>query len=248
MRLVRLLLCTLIVSIAVSTFVYGQARVRHAMVKESRKAEEPRHVDLGVHPSDRAPKSVTLAVVYSLILPGMGNLYADNFSTGKYYLVAETGLWLTYAGFRSHGQWLRQDARTFAAQHSDAVFNGKDDQFDVNIGNFNSLEDFNEAKLRNRQYDQLYNLSPAYGWRWDNDANRLAYKDTRIRSDEAFRNSQFVIGALVLNRIIAAISAARAVADYNSLAGSAGAWRLDARVLGGTLAAHGIELTLSKEF
>ena len=34
-------------------------------------------------------KAVGLAVVYSLVLPGMGELYADGFSSGKYFLIAE---------------------------------------------------------------------------------------------------------------------------------------------------------------
>jgi len=248
MRLVRLLSCTLLACMAISVFVNGQVRVRQSLLKESREAQGLQQADLSLQSPDRAPKSVALAIAYSLILPGMGSLYADNFSTGRYFLVAEAGFWLTYAGFRAHGDWLRHDAKTYAAQHSSAVFDGKDEQFDVNIGNFNSLEAYNQAKLRNGEYDQLYELSGASAWNWDSDANRLAYKDLRIRSDEAFRNSQFVIGALVVNRIIAAISAATAVAEYNRAGHSSGAWQLDARVLGGTLAAHGIELRLRKAF
>ncbi len=39
-------------------------------------------------------KSVGLAAIYSLLLPGMGELYAEGFSSGKYFLIAEGVLWL----------------------------------------------------------------------------------------------------------------------------------------------------------
>jgi hypothetical protein len=34
-------------------------------------------------------KSAGLAALYSLVLPGMGELYAEGFSSGKYFLLAE---------------------------------------------------------------------------------------------------------------------------------------------------------------
>jgi hypothetical protein len=205
-------------------------------------------IDLHLGQSPKSEKSTLLAIVYSLILPGMGDLYADNFSTGKYFVISETGLWLTYAGFRLHGHWLREDARTFASQHSGASFDGKSDQFDVNIGNFNSLDEFNQAKLRNREFDLLYETGRAFAWQWDSDANRVTFKDRRIRSDEVLRNSQFVLGALVLNRIIAAISAARSVTAHNRSVLLGDSWRLDARAIGSMGDAPGIELRLTKIF
>ena len=48
--------------------------------------------DLDVSPAPESKKSVMLAVVASLIVPGMGELYAGSFETGKYYLIAEGGL------------------------------------------------------------------------------------------------------------------------------------------------------------
>lgn len=193
-------------------------------------------------------KSVTLAVVYSLLLPGMGELYAENFSSGKYFLITDAGLWLGYGGFRYYGQWLRTDARSYATQYAGANFDGKDEAFEVNMGNFNSLEEYNEAKLRNREFDKLYDAQSTYAWQWESDASRLQFKDQRIRSDEVFQSSRFVIGALVLNRIISAFSAGRAAAAYNRNLKGESAWRLGADVAGGILNPHGLELKISRTF
>ncbi|HAL55990.1 MAG: hypothetical protein UX72_C0010G0003 [Parcubacteria group bacterium GW2011_GWA2_47_10] len=205
-------------------------------------------IKLDIESPTRSSKSVLLAVVSSLILPGMGELYADNFSTGKYSLMVEAGLWLTYGGFQAHGQWLREDARSFALQHGNAFLDGKDSQFEVNLGNFTTVEEYNEAKLRNRQYELMYDPNSSFAWRWDNDGNRLTFKNQRIRSDEVLQNSKFVLGALVLNRIISAFSAGRSAAAYNRSLSSQGAWRLDTHVLGGRQFGNGIELRVTRDF
>lgn len=193
-------------------------------------------------------KSVWAAIGYSLIVPGLGNLYADDFRTGRYYLGADVALWMTYGGVRAYGRWLKQDALTFASEHSGANFEAKGDQFAVDLGNFTNVYDYNDAKLRNRQFDLLYDPNSSFAWQWSSDDERLHYKDLRIRGDAILRNSQFVIGALVLNRIIAAVSAARAVSVYNRSVQAVGAWRLKADVKGGVLTAGNVELTLSREF
>jgi hypothetical protein len=196
----------------------------------------------------RSSKSVALAIAYSLILPGLGDLYAENFATGKYFMGADAGLWLTYGGIRLYGQWLKEDAKTLAVQGASANFDGKDAKFEVNLGNFSDILSYNDAKLRNREYEMLYDPKSNFAWQWNSDADRLHYKDLRNRGEGAMRNSQFVLGALILNRLVAAISAARSASAYNRSLQMLGSWRLNARVPGGMLAAEGIELTFSKEF
>jgi hypothetical protein len=63
-------------------------------------------------------KSVPLATLYSLLLPGMGELYLDRYDIGKYFTMAEGGLWLTWGAFQMNGVWVRDDARRFAMQHA----------------------------------------------------------------------------------------------------------------------------------
>jgi hypothetical protein len=193
-------------------------------------------------------KSVLIAIGYSLLIPGLGDMYADNFRTGRYYMGADAALWMTYGGFRVYGNWLKQDAKTYAAENAAVNLNSKNDQFAVDLGNFNNVYDYNDAKLRNRQFDLMYDPNSAFSWQWRSEDDRLHYKDMRIRGDAVLRNSQFVIGVLVMNRLIAAISAVRSVSAYNRSVQSLGAWRLKADVTGGVLSAQNMELTLSREF
>ncbi len=189
-----------------------------------------------------------MAIAYSLVLPGLGDLYAGNSQTGKYFLASDVGLWVTYGAFRTYGSWEKQDAQTFAVERGGANFNGKGDQFAVDIGNYLSVYDYDAAKLRSRETNLLYDPNSSFSWQWTSDADRAHYKDLKIRGEAAIRNSQFVVGALVVNRIVAAISAVRSVSLYNRNLPALGAWRLRADVAGGVLATQKVELTLSRDF
>ncbi|MBM4168206.1 MAG: hypothetical protein FJ215_03495 [Ignavibacteria bacterium] len=162
-------------------------------------------------------KSVLMAVALSLVLPGMGELYAGKFESGKYHLYAEGGIWLGYAGMKSYSDWIRTDARTFAVEHASAQFGGKNAQFEVDLGDFNSTREYNEEMLKRRNVRALYE-HPSYTWEWDSDLNRQRFRDLRIKSDRLSEHATFLIGAAVLNRVISAFSAGRAAARQNSTA------------------------------
>ncbi len=159
-------------------------------------------------------KSVARATIYSLIVPGMGELYADNFSTGKYLLGSEITLWLTVYGFHSYGNWIRNDAESFAAVHANTDWSGKDDQFFVNVGNFNSWQEYNEKKMRDRDIGAIY-TDDAYSWNWESDEKRREFRDMRVRSDQMLNAVKFVGAAIVANHIISAIIAGNSASRYN---------------------------------
>lgn len=189
-------------------------------------------------------KSVLLAAGLSLILPGMGELYADNFGTGKYFLIADGVLWLTYAGLSVSSTWVQGDADLYVTQHAGAALSGKGEQFRVDVGNYMTVYEYNEAKLRAREYANVYDPVQFY-WSWDSDPNRNAYRDLRISSDRLERNATFVLGALVVNRLISAFVAGRSAASYNKGLRESRSWNLGARVVGGIINPHGIELKLT---
>lgn len=160
-------------------------------------------------------KSVFAAVAMSLILPGTGEWYVGNVSAARIHLFAEGGIWISYTVFRLRSTWLRNDAHTFARTHAGATFEGTDEDYDVNIGNYMSVNDYNEAKLRSREYDLVY-TEPRYAWQWDTDANRQAFKSNRIKSSEAKNNAKFVVAFAVVNRLISAFRAGRMASAYNA--------------------------------
>lgn len=160
-------------------------------------------------------KSVLLAVGLSLILPGAGEYYAGRTDYAVYPMAAEGALWLTYAGMNTIGSEVKNDARSYAQIHSGARFDGKEDQFEVNIGNFTSWAEYNNQKMRNREVHLLYPDLPEYKWEWDSDANRQSFKDQRVQGDQVLLNAKYVLSVMALNRVVSAFMAGRAASAYN---------------------------------
>ena len=195
-------------------------------------------------------KSVGLAALYSLLIPGMGELYTGAFgSSGKYFLAAEGVLWLTWGSFDVYGNSLRDDSRAFAQVYSGMDPTGKDDQFFVDLGNFMNTADYNNKKLRDRDANKLYDPAAGYAWQWDSEASRATFRDKRVASDNMYNNKKFVVAAVIINHVASAINAARSAIAHNKEVDSAlGDLQFGARVMGGWEQAHGIMVTVTKAF
>jgi hypothetical protein len=167
------------------------------------------------NPAMPKKKSQGSAVLFSLLLPGMGEWYAEDLGSGRYSLIAEATLWLTYVSFQQYGTWFQNDARLYASAHAGASLGGKDDQFFVNVGNFSNVYDYNDKKLRDRNISGIYDPAAGYFWSWDNDADRQRFRSLRISGAKIFDNSRFVIGAILVNHIVSALNAARLVRNFN---------------------------------
>jgi hypothetical protein len=161
-------------------------------------------------------KSGFLGVLFSALLPGMGELYAGRFDRGKYPLIVEGALWVGLIGINAYGNWTETDARSFAAVHAGVNGAGKDDDYFVNIENYRDLYEYNNQRLAERRLNDVYPDSPEYYWEWDSEANRTSYKDQRIKADELHNGVTFFALGLVANRIWSAIQAAVLVGDHNS--------------------------------
>jgi len=201
---------------------------------------------------DAAPegrKAPGLAAVYSLAVPGMGELYAGDFSSGKYFLISEGVLWLTYAAFEVYGNDVRADARLYAVSYAGVNPAGKSDQFYVDVGNFLSTADYNDKKLRDRTPALVYDPAAGYGWQWGSDAERSTFRSLRVHSENMFNNKKFVGAAILVNHVASAINAARAAIAHNAaLKDLLGDLTVSASFGGGRAAPDGFAITLSRGF
>jgi len=161
-------------------------------------------------------KSVGLGIVYSLLLPGMGELYADSYGSGKYFTIADGILWGTLIGMSAYSSWQEDNYKTYAASLAGVVNDGnKDEDFYANIGDYTSVYSYNDQKALERNFNEMYD-EQAYFWKWNTTDERRTYRDMWNSSETASNNIRFVVGSLILNRIVSAINAARLVSSYNS--------------------------------
>jgi hypothetical protein len=156
-----------------------------------------------------APKSPTIggAFMRSLVIPGWGQRRAGAKTAARNFFVAEILLWGGFATQEVYGHWLKDDFKLFAATHAGAEISGKDEQFFVDMGNFISVDEFNQNRLRRRDVEGLYDPATHF-WRWNTEANRQKFFNLRKRSDKAFSRAELVAAGVIANHIISGIHAA----------------------------------------
>jgi hypothetical protein len=159
-------------------------------------------------------KSPGLAIIYSLLLPGMGELYAGSYSSGKYFTIAEGALWTTYIGMKAYGNWQKDRYKSFAVSKGGVALEGKNDDYLATISEYSNIDDYNNEKALERNFDEMYDPS-AYYWNWQTMDDRKTYRSMWESSEQTFNDVRFVVGALIVNRIASAINAVRLVASYN---------------------------------
>jgi hypothetical protein len=195
-------------------------------------------------------KSVGTAVLYSFLLPGMGELYAGKYDMGKYFTIAEGTLWIALFGVDRYAHWLQDDARQYAAQHAGISVSGKDEQYFIDIGNDSDVYAYNQRILQNRDQFKIYNEAPNSPdlWKWDTETSRSTYRDQRVSSNEMFNNTRFVAAVIAVNHIVSAINAARLTISYNKSVDHADLIDVRARLLGTLTHPDGMMVTVSKSF
>ena len=197
----------------------------------------------------KSKKSPGLAMLYSLVVPGMGHLYTGRFDVGKYFIISEAALWLGFGSFSIYGNWLKNDAYNYAVMHAGISKNGKDDDFYINIGNYDNVDQYNNERLLYGEYDKIYSVANGFGFYWDTPENRRRYREDRIAGERTLNDRIFITGAILLNHIISGISALILTNKYNDeFRKSTGGISLNADVIKYGNRVTGIKLNFIKQF
>jgi hypothetical protein len=159
-------------------------------------------------------KKTGLAIIYSLVLPGMGELYAGSYSSGKYFTIADGALWAAFIGMNAYGNWQKDRYKSFAASKGGVELEGKNDDYLSTISQYSNINEYNNEKALGRNFDEMYNTSTNY-WNWQTPEDRKTYRSMWVSSEQTFNDVRFVVGALIVNRIASAVNAVRLVAAYN---------------------------------
>jgi hypothetical protein len=173
-------------------------------------------------------KNTGLAIVYSLLLPGMGELYAESYESGKYFTIAEGALWGTYIGINTYGNWQKDRFKSFAVSNGNVNPQGKDDEYFATISEYVSIEQYNNEKALERNFIDMLDENKYY-WKWTSE-DRKTYRSMWVSSEQSFNNLRFVVGALIINRIASAINAVRLVSAYNRKQAEELSWNISAGV------------------
>jgi hypothetical protein len=160
-------------------------------------------------------KSVGLGVIYSLLLPGMGELYANAYDVGKYFTIADGVLWGTFIGMNIYANWQETNYKSYAETRAGISNENKDETYYATISQYSSIDSYNDEKALERNFDEMYDRD-FYFWKWNTTEERQEYRDMWTSSEQTRNDTRFIIGGLILNRVASAINAARLVTSYNN--------------------------------
>jgi hypothetical protein len=168
--------------------------------------------------AQKAPEkkiSIGGAFLRSAVIPGWGQKTVGARTSARNFFVADVVLWLGVISFNVYGNWQKDDYHLLAAEYAQVAVEGKNDKFFVDVGNYNSVDDYNQSRLQRRDVAALYDPATHF-WRWDSEANRERFDEIRLRSEQSYNNGELVIAAIIANHIISGIHAAWLANRHNS--------------------------------
>ena len=146
-------------------------------------------------------------VIKSLIIPGWGQKALGKPKRARLFNYIESGILITLISTSTFSNIEKKNYIAFASKHAAISSSGKNHKYWVDIGNYNSIENYNDEHLRNREMDDLYPDDKKWSWDWDLESNRTIFENKRIRADQLELFATFSIGALVLNHVVSSIDA-----------------------------------------
>lgn len=157
---------------------------------------------------DRTPNPRT-AFLKSLVVPGWGHYYVDssNWTRGKYHLAADAVLILSFLGLNIHSNNIKQNWYGYTRTEAGIDIDGRARSIQLAVGNFDNLAAYNDYQARSRNWDQFIEDTPENQWNWQTAAARDEYNDLRNRFENIDQQLPALVGLMVVNRVISAISA-----------------------------------------
>lgn len=149
------------------------------------------------------------AFLRSMVVPGWGHHYtnSENWNRGKIHLVADAALILSYLGLNARANSLENDYYTLAQSEAGADLDNKSRAYRIAIGNYDNLQEYNDAQLQLRNWDSIYPNTAEYRWEWKDSDSRFQYQDSREKVDRNRGQLPTLLTLMVANRLISGISA-----------------------------------------
>jgi hypothetical protein len=160
-------------------------------------------------PSANAPKNPKAAAFLSILMPGLGELYAGGPRSGRFFLFTEASLWTGMVVFEHLETTRRENFKSYAAAHAGLSTDGKSDTYleEVNAYGSISARNAHEQFIRGDAAD-LIDETPENVWEWDWDTSRSEFRVLRRKANSARQKGLLFVGGLIFNRFVSSINAA----------------------------------------
>ena len=177
--------------------------------------------DWGLRKRDTDRKSASRAMLYSALLPGLGEYYVGSRKKARYFFAIEAISWLGFWSFHTSGMWKEDDYINFAYERAGVRLEDRDDDFRDWVGFYDDIDQFNEyGRVQDRDRPYLVDNESNH-WSWRDPADKAVYRELKNGSREAFRRRDFTVGLMILNRIVSIIDAVHDARKTRRLFGDA---------------------------
>jgi hypothetical protein len=184
------------------------------------------------------------AFLKSLVIPGWGQYSLGRKNAALTFFGAELAIIGGMFTLNAYGRSTRSDYQALAAAYAGVTGNHAHDYY-VDVGNWMTVDQFNEKRLQERNFDAMY-TDPHDQWAWDTDAHRAEMEKIRIRSDRAFNNMLYFVGGLVLNHVASAIHAGRvAAAERDKTDAKPSSWNIGVQTIAPS---SGLQIRFTRSF
>ncbi len=158
----------------------------------------------------------TSSTLRSMMFPGWGELNEFNILSEKSdienieyiknrsnsLMILESALWISFLTSNELSKSYKNDYKLLGKNIAGVNWIGKTDLYAANVGNFDSLEEYNAYKRIRLQFDDQY-LEDGYEWDWQGiDSNRLKYDRVRNKSEKSDKIKTYMVASLFINRVI----------------------------------------------
>jgi len=143
-------------------------------------------------------------MVKSFLIPGWGELALNSQKSSRFFMQTEAILFTSCLSAYKLAGAREKEYIAYANEYA-GVKNTNDHRYWVDIGNYNSNEDFDEEHLRMRDGKVgQWSFSP---WHWEGgETHRRKFERMRIDSDKLYFTGRFIIGGIILNHIVSGIN------------------------------------------
>ena len=205
-------------------------------------SKKPRKVKPPVNNEGLGPERARI-LLRSLTVPGWGQATAGHRGSARVFLLAEAGVWGSFAAFK-----IQQAQRTDSYMRTARLFagidlDGRDDEFRSIIGSFSSSEEYNLLVVTRdaanlylndpgnldlagyRRYIAEHSIGGDLAWSWSDEASFRRYSGQRKFAQKAGLRANAALGFAIANRLVSALHAARR-AGHDAATKPQG-WRLE---------------------
>ncbi|MBN2828758.1 MAG: hypothetical protein JXR56_00390 [Candidatus Cloacimonetes bacterium] len=174
------------------------------------------------------------AILMSALIPGTGQMYIGQKTTGSVFLSVELGILFSMFRFSSEMDWAEKNYQQYAYANT-GIEKGSDSDLYQAMHNFVSSESYNESIIMNaRNYYLIYQNSPQeyqdyidqytyYGnesWDWGNESKWMKYRDIRKTKQKYQVYQNFAVSALIINHLVSTIQTVIATRPHKGFTSS----------------------------